>query len=67
MCSRSRSDRFGEPLHPFPAITASVCNLRPESRGSVHAASPHFGEAPSIRPTYLRHSRDRRVAAERSA
>jgi len=57
-------DRFGEPLHPFPAITASVCNLRPESRGSVHAASPHFGEAPSIRPNYLATARDRRVAAE---
>ena len=35
-------DRFGEPLHPFPAITASVCNLRPESRGSVHAAGAAF-------------------------
>jgi len=57
-------DRFGEPLHPFPAITASVCNLRPESRGSVHAASPNFGASPSIRPNYLATARDRRVAAE---
>jgi len=57
-------DRFGEPLHPFPAITASVCNLRPESRGSVHAAAPHFGTSPSIRPNYLATARDRRVAAE---
>jgi choline dehydrogenase len=57
-------DRFGEPLHSFPAITASVCNLRPESRGSVHAASPHFGASPSIRPNYLATARDRRVAAE---
>jgi choline dehydrogenase len=57
-------DRFGEPLHPFPAITLSVCNLRPESRGSVHAASPHFAAAPSIRPNYLATARDRRVAAE---
>jgi len=57
-------DRFGEPLHPFPAITASVCNLRPESRGSVHAASPRFGAPPSIRPNYLATARDRRVAAE---
>jgi choline dehydrogenase len=57
-------DRFGEPLHPFPAITASVCNLRPESRGSVHAASPHFGASPSIRPNYLAAGHDRRVAAE---
>jgi choline dehydrogenase len=56
-------DRFGEPLHPFPAITASVCNLRPESRGSVHASAPHFGTSPAIRPNYLAAERDRRVAA----
>jgi choline dehydrogenase len=56
-------DRFGEPLHPFPAITASVCNLRPESRGSVHASAPHFGASPAIRPNYLAAERDRRVAA----
>jgi choline dehydrogenase-like flavoprotein len=57
-------DRFGEPLHPFPAITASVCNLRPESRGSSHAASPKYDAAPSIRPNYLTAARDRLVAAE---
>jgi len=56
-------DRFGEPLHPFPAVTMSVCNLRPESRGSTHAASPHYGEAPAIRPNYLSTARDRLVAA----
>jgi choline dehydrogenase len=56
-------DRFGEPLHPFPAVTMSVCNLRPESRGSVHSASAHFGESPSIRPNYLSTHRDRLVAA----
>jgi len=56
-------DRFGEPLHPFPAVTMSVCNLRPESRGSVHAVSGHFGESPSIRPNYLSTARDRLVAA----
>src|SRR5688572_3141444 len=44
-------DRFGEPLHPSPAVTMSVCNLRPESRGSVHATSAHFGASPAIRPT----------------
>ncbi|HNB28921.1 MAG TPA: GMC oxidoreductase, partial [Alphaproteobacteria bacterium] len=55
-------DRFGEPLHPFPAITASVCNLRPESRGSVHARTPHFTDAPAIRPNYLSTAGDRRVA-----
>ena len=57
-------DRFGEPLHPFPAITASVCNLRPESRGSIHAVAPNFGISPSIRPNYLATLRDRQVAAE---
>ncbi|HET6620922.1 MAG TPA: GMC family oxidoreductase N-terminal domain-containing protein, partial [Dongiaceae bacterium] len=56
-------DRFGEPLHSFPAVTMSVCNLRPESRGSTHAASPHFGESPSIRPNYLSTARDKLVAA----
>ena len=56
-------DRFGEPLHPFPAVTMSVCNLRPESRGSVHAASAEFGASPSIRPNYLSTARDRLVAA----
>ncbi|HEY3145673.1 MAG TPA: GMC family oxidoreductase N-terminal domain-containing protein [Dongiaceae bacterium] len=56
-------DRFGEPLHPFPAVTMSVCNLRPESRGSVHATSAHFGQSPAIRPNYLGTARDKLVAA----
>src|SRR5262245_40870998 len=56
-------DRFGEPLHPFPAVTMSVCNLRPESRGNVHAASAHYDHSPSIRPNYLSTVRDRLVAA----
>jgi choline dehydrogenase len=56
-------DRFGEPLHSFPAVTMSVCNLRPESRGSTHATSPHFDESPSIRPNYLSTARDKLVAA----
>ena len=55
-------DRFGEPVHPFPAITASVCNLRPESRGSVHLQSPDFAMQPSIRPHYLSTEADRQVA-----
>ncbi|WP_307280326.1 GMC family oxidoreductase [Labrys wisconsinensis] len=55
-------DRFGEPLHRFPAITASVCHLRPESRGSVHAVAPGFDAAPAIRPNYLSTSGDRQVA-----
>ena len=56
-------DRFGEPVHPFPAITASVCNLRPESRGSVHLKSPDFRTAPAIAPNYLATEADRAVAA----
>ncbi|MGF1610391.1 MAG: GMC family oxidoreductase, partial [Kiloniellales bacterium] len=57
-------DRFGEPLHPFPAFTASVCNLRPESRGSVHLRSADPFAPPAIRPNYLSAARDRKVAAE---
>jgi choline dehydrogenase len=56
-------DRFGEPLHPFPAITASVCNLRPESRGSIHLRSADPADAPEIRPNYLATHGDRAVAA----
>lgn len=55
-------DKFGEPVHSFPAITASVCNLRPESRGSVHLKGPDFAAAPDIRPRYLTAEADRNVA-----
>jgi choline dehydrogenase-like flavoprotein len=55
-------DRFGDPVHPFPAITASVCNLRPESRGSVHVRSPDFAMQPAISPNYLSAARDREIA-----
>jgi choline dehydrogenase len=57
-------DRFGEPLHPFPAFTASVCNLRPESRGSVRIGSPEPDAPPRIRPNYLATEADRMVAAD---
>jgi len=57
-------DRFGEPLHSFPAFTASVCNLRPTSRGSIHITSPDPAVAPAIRPNYLSTDEDRRVAAD---
>ncbi|MCP8938877.1 GMC family oxidoreductase N-terminal domain-containing protein [Alsobacter sp. SYSU M60028] len=57
-------DKFGDPLHDFPAITASVCNLRPASRGAVHASSPRAGDAPSIAPNYLAEPEDRRVASD---
>jgi choline dehydrogenase-like flavoprotein len=57
-------ERFGEALHTFPAITLSVCNLRPASRGSVHAVSAEAREPPAIRPRYLSEEEDRRVAAD---
>ena len=57
-------DRFGEPLHAFPAITISVCNLRPSSRGSTHASKPDPLAAPSIRPNYLSTIEDRRIASD---
>lgn len=57
-------DAFGEPLHGFPAFTASVCNLNPTSRGTVHIRSPNFEDAPSIAPNYLSTAEDQRVAAE---
>ena len=57
-------DRFGEPLHDFPAITLSVCNLRPASRGAIHAVSADLAAPPEIRPNYLSEEEDRRVAAE---
>ena len=57
-------DAFGEPLHSFPAFTASVCNLNPTSRGSVRIRSPRFGDAPAIAPNYLSTEADRQVAAD---
>ena len=57
-------DKFGEPLHDFPAMTASICNLRPESRGEVALTSPDPKAAPAIRPNYLSTPGDRRVAAD---
>jgi choline dehydrogenase-like flavoprotein len=57
-------DAFGEPLHPFPAITASVCNLRPTSIGSIHVRSADPATPPAIRPNYLATPQDRRVAAD---
>ena len=57
-------DRFNEPLHPFPAFTASVCNLRPTSRGEVRPTSAKPGSGPAIRPNYLSTDEDRRVAVD---
>ncbi|MBN9081404.1 MAG: choline dehydrogenase [Rhizobiales bacterium 62-17] len=57
-------DKFGDPLHSFPAITMSVCNLRPTSRGSVHAVSRDAQTHPSIKPNYLSTDADRQVAID---
>jgi choline dehydrogenase len=57
-------DAFGEPLHPFPAFTASVCNLNPTSRGTVRIRSNRFEDAPLICPNYLSTPEDRKVAAD---
>jgi choline dehydrogenase len=57
-------DKFGEDLHPFPAFTASVCNLRPLSRGHVRLRGPDPREAPLIHPNYLSDPADQRVAAD---
>ena len=57
-------ERFGEPLHPFPAFTASVCNLRPRSRGRIDIRSADMRDAPLIDPDYLSDPEDLRVAAQ---
>jgi choline dehydrogenase len=57
-------DAFGQPLHSFPAFTASVCNLQPTSRGTVHIKSNKFEDAPAIAPNYLSTDADRQVAAD---
>jgi len=57
-------DAFGSPLHRWPALTASVCNLRPESRGEVRLASADPRAAPVIAPNYLSTPGDLRVAAD---
>ncbi len=57
-------DRFGEPLHRFAAITASVCHLRPSSRGHIHIDPQAPEGAPRIRPNYLSTAHDRQVAAD---
>lgn len=57
-------DAFGEPLHDFPALTASVCNLNPTSRGSVKIRSGRMEDAPMISPNYLATAEDRKVAVD---
>ncbi|KAJ54743.1 choline dehydrogenase [Actibacterium mucosum KCTC 23349] len=57
------TDKLGDPLHPFPAITMSVCNLRPDSVGDCHIATRDLAVQPDIRLNYLSAERDRMVAA----
>ncbi|KHA54288.1 GMC family oxidoreductase [Sulfitobacter geojensis] len=57
-------EAFGEDLHPFPAMTVSVCNLNPTSRGHVRIGSGNFRDAPKITPNYLDTQDDRKVAAD---
>ncbi|WP_438974445.1 GMC family oxidoreductase [Planktomarina temperata] len=57
-------EAFGEDLHDFPAITVSVCNLNPTSRGQVQISSANFRDPPKIMPNYLSTAEDRQVAAD---
>ncbi|MEO1553883.1 MAG: GMC family oxidoreductase N-terminal domain-containing protein [Pseudomonadota bacterium] len=57
-------DKFGDPLHRFPAITVAACNLRPTSRGSIRISGPTLDAPPIIDPNYLATAEDQRVAAD---
>ena len=57
-------DKFGDPLHEFPAFTASVCNVQPTSRGHVRLRSADPADKPVIKPNYLSTDADRQVAAD---
>ena len=57
-------DKFGDPLHRFPAVTVAPCNLRPTSRGSIHIRSADPTDKPVIAPNYLATDEDRQVAAD---
>ncbi|ASP34741.1 GMC family oxidoreductase [Labrenzia sp. VG12] len=58
------TDKLGDPLHPFPAITMSVCNLRPESVGSVHVTQEGNRAQPDIRLNYLSSEKDKDIAVK---
>jgi choline dehydrogenase len=57
-------DKFGDPLHPYPAITPSVCNLRPNARGWVRIKSSDAAVYPEIKLNYLSTPEDRKVAVD---
>jgi choline dehydrogenase len=55
------TDKMGEKLHTFSGFTASVCQLRPESRGSLRIRSADPAAPPEIRINYLATETDRRA------
>ena len=57
-------DKFGDPLHTYPAVTVAACNLRPSSRGTVRLRSADPADKPKIAPNYLDTDEDRRVASD---
>jgi choline dehydrogenase len=57
-------DKFGEPLHRYPAFTATACNLRPESRGHIRIKSADPLGAPAIQPNYFSTEADRLVSVD---
>jgi choline dehydrogenase-like flavoprotein len=63
-CQPLSLDKFGDPLHRFPAVTVSACNLRPTSRGELRLRGPAPDQKPVIAPGYLATPEDRRVAAD---
>ena len=58
------ADKLGTDLHPFPGMTASVCQLRPQSRGTTHIAGTRASDTPVIDPQYLSASYDREVVCQ---
>ena len=58
------AETLGAKLHPFPAVTASVCNLRPQSRGTVHIRNNDFKSSPIIKPNYLSAVEDKTIAVK---
>ena len=63
-CQPLSLDKFGDPLHRFPAVTVAACNLRPSSRGEVRLRSADPADKPIIAPNYLSTEDDRRVASD---
>lgn len=58
------ADKPGIEMHPFPGITLSVCQLRPESKGRIQIKSPDPRAYPAIHPNYLATPTDQRTAVD---